>query len=185
MNPLIVLGIALSLAMDCFAVSIGLSLGQAGLPPRRAVRVATHFGLFQFAMPLGGWFAGERLLGLIGKYDHWVAFGLLAVIGGKMIRESFEKGEPGKRDGTRGSRLIVLSVATSIDSLAVGLGLGVIGSRILIPALVIGAVSFGMTVLGSRIGPAVGRIVGKRAELIGGLVLIAIGLRILAEHLAG
>jgi putative Mn2+ efflux pump MntP len=185
MNPLLVLGIALALAMDCFAVSIGLSVRADGLSLRRSFRIAAHFGLFQFAMPLAGWLAGESLLRLIQGFDHWVAFGLLSFIGGRMIRESFETGDEAKPDQARTSRLIVLSLATSIDALAAGLGLGVIGGEILLPAAVIGAVSFMMTIVGAAIGPAVGRIVGKRAELVGGVVLIAVGLRILFEHLAG
>jgi putative Mn2+ efflux pump MntP len=185
MPPFLVLGIALSLAMDCFAVSIGLSVGAKRLALRRSFRIAAHFGLFQFVMPLAGWFAGGSLLLLIQGFDHWVAFGLLAFIGGRMIRESFETGGEAGPDQTKGSRLIVLSVATSVDALAAGLGIGVIGGKILIPAAVIGAVSFVMTIAGAAIGPAVGRIAGKRAELVGGVVLVAIGLRVLLEHLAG
>jgi putative Mn2+ efflux pump MntP len=183
----LILGMALALAMDCFAVSLGMASGSRGLTLKQAARVAVFFGGFQFAMPVVGWLAGARLLGLIRNFDHWVAFGLLAAVGGHMIYESFELSEEEKKarpDGTRGRRLIVLSVATSIDSLAVGLGLGVMGASIAYPAAIIGLTSFVMTVVGARIGPLVGRIAGRRAELVGGIILIGIGVKILVEHLA-
>ena len=138
-------------------------------------------------MPLIGWFAGENIIRYIERVDHWIAFGLLAFVGGKMILESFEKGRDERGappiDRTRGVPLLVLSIATSIDALAVGLSLAMVRTGILLPAAVIGVVSFGLTVLGSKLGPLVGRMVGRRAELAGGLILIGIGVRILAGHL--
>lgn len=187
MSFIFVLGIAVALAMDCFAVSLGMAAGTRGLSMRQAVRMAAFFGGFQFFMPVLGWLAGARLLSLIRDFDHWVAFGLLAVIGGHMIYESFELNDEKKEarsDQTRGARLLVLSVATSIDSLGVGLSLGVIEASILYPAAVIGLTSFVMTVAGARLGPVVGRVAGRRAELVGGVILIAIGMKILVEHLA-
>lgn len=186
MSFIFIFGIAAALAMDCFAVALGSAAGAKGLTMRQAVRMAGFFGGFQFFMPVVGWLAGARLLGLIGDFDHWVAFGLLAAVGGHMIYESFELSEEEKEarpDRTRGKRLLVLSVATSIDSLAVGLSLGVMGASILYPAAVIGLTSFVMTVVGARLGPVVGRLAGRRAELVGGLVLIGIGVKILVEHL--
>jgi len=188
MSFVFILGIALALAMDCFAVTLGLACGARGLTMKRAVRMAAYFGGFQFLMPVAGWFAGDRLLALIKDFDHWVAFGLLALIGGRMIYESFEMSEEEKAcrpDQTQGSRLLVLALATSIDALAVGLSLGVIRTTILYPAAVIGATSFALTVAGARLGPVVGRVAGRRAELLGGLILIGIGIKILAEHLGG
>ncbi len=188
MPLVLVLGLAVALAMDCFAVSMGLACGSKGLTGRQAVRMAFFFGAFQFGMPVLGWFAGENVVRLMGGLDHWIAFGLLAAIGGKMLHEAFSLSEEEKAlrpDRTRGTRLLVLSVATSIDALAVGLSLGVIKAGILYPASVIGAVSFVMTVAGVRLGPAVGKAAGRRAELLGGLILIAIGLRILVQHLRG
>ena len=188
MSLVLVLGLAVALAMDCFAVSMGLACGLRGLTARQSVRMASFFGAFQFGMPVLGWFAGESVVRFTRGFDHWLAFGLLALIGGRMIYESFNLSDEEKAcrpDQTRGVRLLVLSVATSIDALAVGLSLGVIKAGILYPAGVIGIVCFVMTIIGARLGPAVGRAVGKRAELAGGLILIGIGLRILVEHLRG
>lgn len=186
MPIVLVLGLAVALAMDCFAVSMGLACGLKGLTGRQAVRMAFFFAGFQFGMPVLGWFAGERVVRFTSGFDHWLAFGLLAAIGGRMIYESFSLSDEEKAtrpDRTRGVRLLVLSIATSIDALAVGLSLGVIKAGILSPAAVIGIVCFVMTIIGARLGPVVGRAVGKRAELLGGLILIGIGLRILVEHL--
>ncbi len=191
MNPLSfiwIIGIAVALAMDCFAVTLGMACGARGLTMKQALRMAAYFGGFQFAMPVIGWLAGDRMLGLIGRFDHWVAFGLLALIGGRMIYESVEMSEEEKAcrpDQTQGRRLLVLALATSIDALAVGLSLGVVGAGILWPAAVIGAMSFVLTVAGAKLGPVVGCILGKRAELAGGIILIGIGAKVLIEHLAG
>jgi putative Mn2+ efflux pump MntP len=188
MSLIFILGIAAALAMDCFAITMGLACGARGLSMKQALRMAAYFGGFQFVMPVIGWFAGDRLLGLIARFDHWVAFGLLVLIGGRMIHESLEMTDEEKAsrpDQTHGRRLLLLALATSIDALAVGLSLGVVGTKVLYPAAVIGATSFALTVVGAKLGPVVGRVVGKRAELIGGLVLIGIGTKILIEHLAG
>jgi len=189
MTPLsfpFILGLAAALAMDCFAVTLGMACGSRGLTMTEAVRMAAYFGGFQFVMPVIGWFAGDRMLGLIQRFDHWVAFGLLALIGGRMIYESIEMSEEEKarRAGqTQGKRLVILALATSIDALAVGLSLGVVRTGILYPAAVIGVMSFVLTVAGAKLGPIAGRVVGKRAELAGGLILIGIGAKILIEHL--
>jgi manganese efflux pump family protein len=188
MSLVMVLGLAIALAMDCFAVSMGLACGSKGLSWRQVVRMAFYFGGFQFGMPVMGWYAGEKVVRFMSGFDHWIAFGLLLAVGGKMLYEAFSLSEEEKAcrpDQTRGARLLLLSVATSIDALAVGLSLGVIQTSILYPASVIGVVCFIMTLVGARLGPVVGRAVGKRAELLGGLILIGIGLRILYDHLRG
>jgi putative Mn2+ efflux pump MntP len=188
MSFVFILGVAVALAMDCFAVTLGLACGGRGLTKRQTLRVAVSFGGFQFVMPVAGWFAGDRLLGLIAPFDHWVAFGLLVLIGGRMIHESVGTNDEAKAcrpDQTRGGRLLALALATSIDALAVGLSFGVVGTRVLYPAAVIGGTSFVLTVVGARVGPVVGRAVGRRAELCGGLVLIGIGAKILIGHMAG
>ena len=188
MSFILVLGIAMALAMDCFAVTLGMACGSRGLGTRQAVRMAAFFGGFQFVMPVAGWLAGDKLLGFIRDFDHWVAFGLLALIGGRMIYESFGLSEAEKArrpDQTHGMRLVVLSLATSIDAMAVGLSLGVIRTGILYPAAVIGVTSFVLTIVGAKLGPVAGRVAGRRAELFGGLILIGIGVKILIEHLAG
>jgi putative Mn2+ efflux pump MntP len=187
MNFFLVIAVALALAMDAFAVSVGISLNTETITKRQTLRLASNFGLFQFMMPLIGWYAGQNILvRYIEPFDHWVAFGLLAVIGGKMIYESFKRGKKiknTKADPTKGLSLLVLSVATSIDALAVGLSLAALHVAILYPAVVIGLVAFFMTVLGVNIGPLFGRIIGKRAELLGGLILILIGVKTLLDHL--
>jgi len=188
MSSIFIFGVAVALAMDCFAVTLGMACGPRGLGTRQAVRMAAFFGGFQFVMPVAGWLAGDKLLGFIKSFDHWVAFGLLALIGGRMIYESFglNEGEKARRpDQTQGMRLVVLSLATSIDALAVGLSLGVIRTGILYPAAVIGVTSFVLTIVGAKLGPVAGRLAGRRAELLGGLILIGIGAKILVEHLAG
>jgi len=187
MSLFLVLGVAVALAMDCFAITLGLACGTKGLTMKQAVRMAAFFGGFQFVMPVAGWLAGDKLLGFIKSFDHWVAFGLLALIGGRMIYESFGLNEEEKAcrpDQTQGMRLVVLSLATSIDALAVGLSLGVIRTGILYPAAVIGVTSFVLTIAGAKLGPVAGRLAGRRAELLGGLILISIGIKILIEHLA-
>jgi putative Mn2+ efflux pump MntP len=186
MSFVFILGIAVALAMDCFAITLGLACGTRRLTMKQAVRMACYFGGFQFVMPVAGWIAGDRMLGLIGSFDHWIAFGLLAAIGGRMIYESVgmsDEEKASRPDQTRGKRLLVLALATSIDALAVGLSLGVVRTGILFPAAVIGVTSFLLTIVGAKLGPVVGRVVGKRAELIGGLILIGIGVKILVEHL--
>ncbi len=188
MSFVFILGIAVALAMDCFAITLGLACGARGLTMKQVLRMAACFGGFQFVMPVAGWLAGDRLLGLIKGFDHWIAFGLLALIGGRMIYESFGVSEEDKArrpDQTQGSRLLLLALATSIDALAVGLSLGVVRTSILYPAVIIGATSFVLTIVGAKLGPVVGRIAGRRAELLGGLILIAIGVKTLVEHIAG
>ncbi len=190
MNFLVVLGIALALAMDAFAVAIGVSLSMRGCTPAQSVRLGLHFGLFQFAMPILGWAAGRTVVGAIQAYDHWLAAGLLVFIGGKMMVEAFKKagseGEAGASclDQTRGRRVLVLSLATSLDALAVGLGLAALRVPVVYPALVIGIVAFALTVVGTKLGPILGRWAGKWAEIAGGLVLLAIAVKILVDHLS-
>ncbi len=186
MKIFLVLPIAWALAMDAFAVSVGLSVHRKGLSRNQVFRLASSFGLFQFLMPLLGWLAGQTIIDSIKTIDHWVAFGLLAVIGAKMIYESFKsetKISNQDKDPTKGFVLLILSVATSIDALAVGLSFAALDLPVLVPSLIIGVVAFIMTVVGTKIGPLFGRLVGKRAELFGGCVLILIGIKILIDHL--
>jgi putative Mn2+ efflux pump MntP len=186
MNFLIVLGIALALAMDAFAVSLGTGLSLSPATGRQTLRLAFHFGLFQFLMPIAGWAAGESFVKYIARYDHWLAFALLLGVGGRMIFGSFQPEKPSgvhRPDPTQGFSLIVLSVATSLDALVVGLSLAALRAPILYPAIIIGIVAFGLTAAGMRLGPALGKVIGRRAELLGGLILILIGIKILIDHL--
>lgn len=186
MNLFLVIPVALALAMDAFAVSIALSVAPGGLKKSQSLRIAFFFGFFQFLMPLIGWLAGQSFFDYMRDKDHWVAFGLLLIIGGKMVADSFRFRESEKKtsgDPKRGATLLLLAVATSIDAFAVGLSFAAIEQDILFPSVIIGIVAFAMTFLGTKLGPAIGKIAGKRAELMGGLILIFIGIKILAEHL--
>ena len=186
MNFFLVLPVAFALAMDAFAVSVGISVTQKGQRWDQRFRLALSFGFFQFMMPIIGWFAGQSFLDYIRDVDHWVAFSLLFLIGGKMVIDSFrDQRKMGKvpNDPSRGFRLIMLSVATSIDAFAVGLSFAALQVAILSPSVIIGVVAFLMTLLGTGIGPVIGQIAGKRAEFFGGLILIFIGVRILVQHI--
>ena len=180
-----VLLIAFGLAMDAFAVALGVGTTRHDIWFRPGFRLAFHFGLFQFMMPFIGWGVGATIVQFIAAYDHWIAFGLLAYVGGKMIKESFEKGgHVSSADPTRSWTLVMLAVATSIDALAVGLSLAMLKVQILYPSIIIGIVAAGMTVLGLALGNRLGKTFGKRMELVGGLVLLGIGLRVVLSHLA-
>ncbi len=176
--------IAVGLAMDAFAVSVSSGLAIKELKLRHALKIAFFFGLFQAVMPVAGWLAGVGARGLISHVDHWIAFGLLTFIGGKMIWESFRL-EPGddRRDPLGIGWLLTLSVATSIDALAVGITFAFIDVTIITPVIIIGAVTFVLSFAGVIIGDKVGHIFESRIEIAGGLVLIAIGVKILLEHL--
>lgn len=187
LSNLTILGIAVALAMDAFAVSIaaGVCLRSVGL--RHYFRLGWHFGLFQAVMPILGWYAGLSVRGLIESYDHWVAFALLAFVSLNMFREAFDTGENcAKADPTRGLRLVLLSVATSIDALAVGLSLSVLKVSVWRPAAVIGVTAAAFTVTGLLLGSRAGNILWLRryTDLAGAGVLFFIGLRILYEHRA-
>jgi putative Mn2+ efflux pump MntP len=185
MSFLALFALACALAMDALAVAIavGIALHQASL--RQTFRLAWHFGLFQALMPVIGWLGGSAVSGLVQAYDHWIAFALLAFIGGNMIREACgEKEERQEKDATRGLSLVVLSVATSIDALAVGFSMSLLKTPILLPAVVIGLVAASATVLGLHLGrlAASSKRLSLYAEIVGGLVLWAIAINILHEH---
>jgi putative Mn2+ efflux pump MntP len=180
-----ILLIALGLSADCFAVALGGSIAMKGHSRLQVLRAAIAFGLFQALMPVLGWLVGQTIVDLIADYDHWVAFGLLAIVGGHMLWESFchRDGRAERTDITRGWPLLVLSLATSIDALAVGLTFPFIEVNVWVASPTIGVVAFAATVVGFLLGRRVGRLVGRWAAAIGGLLLIAIGLRILLTHL--
>ena len=179
-----VLLIALGLAMDAFAVCLGAGTTQRVSGPRPAFRLAFHFGLFQALMLVLGWLLGFTVERLIAGFDHWIAFGLLAFVGARMIRSGLDPdGETHAADPSRGATLVLLSVATSIDAFAVGLSLAVLNVNIIYPAIVIGLVAAGMSLLGLLLGQRLGKAFGKRMEIVGGLILIGIGVRVLIAHL--
>ena len=187
MGWITLIGIAVALAMDAFAVAIAAGLQLRPLTGGHVFRLSLSFGLFQAGMPILGWLAGTTVQRYIAVYDHWIALALLGFIGGKMILEALRGGEAERAsaDPTRGWTLIALSVATSIDALAVGLSLAMLRVSIWIPAVVIGVVCAAFTVTGMLIGWRVGKAWSRRVELIGGLVLIAIGVKIVLEHTLG
>ncbi len=186
-----ILFIAIGLAMDAFAVSIATSLNLVNVSKRQIFRLSFHTGLFQFLMPVIGWYLGFSFSKYISDYDHWVAFVLLALIGGKMVHESFEGREESeteggnalKKDPTRGLSLIFIAVATSIDALAVGVSLAMLNVNIWYPSAVIGIVTMSLSIIGMKIGEKLGARFGNRMELAGGLILIAIGIKIVIEHI--
>jgi putative Mn2+ efflux pump MntP len=179
--------IALALALDAFAVAVVTGLADLPLTRRRVFRLSFHFGLFQALMPSAGWALGRAVYRWVEPFDHWVAFGLLAFVGGRMIRGALSGREEERAAGdkTRGWSLVMLSVATSVDALAVGLSIAMLGSAILVPVLVIGLVAAGLTVAGMLLGRWIGAAWGKRVEVLGGVILIGMGVRIVAGHLAG
>jgi putative Mn2+ efflux pump MntP len=187
MDILTLLGIAVALAMDAFAVALATGMNLATLTGRHLFRLGFHFGLFQALMPIIGWLAGLSVQQRIAAWDHWIAFGLLAFVGGHMLWEAFadDDAETQANDPTRGVSLVLLSVATSIDALAVGFSLSVLGVSIWMPAVVIGLVAGALTVVGMLLGRRVGNQWGARVEMAGGLILIGIGLKILVEHTLG
>lgn len=184
--------IAFALAMDCFAVSVvcGVIIRRFDTP--LALRLAFFFGLFQALMPLIGWFLTSRFSGYLQAVDHWIAFAMLLIIGGKMAADSFKEEEDASSIHPRKWKTqLLLAVATSIDALAIGISYACTGynelGQLSTPLLLIGLVSFGMSLLGFGIGARFGDTVNQklRPELLGGIILIGIGVKVLLEHLLG
>lgn len=179
--------LAVSLAIDCFTVSITSGIILHRIRWGIFLKMAFLFGLFQAAMPFLGWLGASRFNHLIETYDHWIAFALLAFLGIRMIREHFKDEEERSFDPTRIKVILTLAVATSIDALAVGISFAFTGFRtlssLLYPLTAIGIASFVISLAGSLIGVFFGKRFNLRVEIFGGLVLIGIGVKILFEHL--
>lgn len=178
--------IAVALSMDAFAVSITNGIIIKNICLKNHLKIALFFGLFQGVMPVIGWAGGSYFRSYIELYDHWLAFGLLAIIGGKMIHEAFsfeEKEKAAKTNCLHFPTLLLMSVATSIDALAAGISFAVLDVDILMPAVIIGLITALMSFIGIKIGDTVGHLFENRIEIIGGLMLIAIGVKVLVEHL--
>jgi putative Mn2+ efflux pump MntP len=184
MDFLTILTLGLALSMDAFAVSLTTGFSKKKMSSLNFILMPAFFGFFQAIMPIAGYAIGLSIRDLISSWDHWVAFGLLAFVGIKMIFESFQ---PEKESETEAafnlSSLLLLSIATSIDALAVGLSFSFLKSTILIPALMIGIITFLVCLAGIAVGKRFGHLLGKKSDLIGGIVLIGIGIKILLEHL--
>ncbi len=181
------LGLSVGLAMDAFAVAVAAGLTVESVTPRHVFRLGFHFGLFQFMMPIVGWLAGGRIAGHLGTYGSWLAFLLLGYVGGKMLWDArAEKKAQHAGDPTRGVTLLTLSLATSIDALAVGMTMALIGVSVWLPSVVIGLVTATLTAIGVTFGGRIGARWERWADVIGGCVLILIGLKLLLSHfLAG
>lgn len=186
MDLLTIILIALALAVDAFAVALASGVSLCQVSGRQTFRLAFHFGLFQAMMNVIGWGGGFTVRTLLESIDHWLAFGLLAMVAVKMIKDSItgREEEAQKVDPTKGYTLVMLSVATSIDSLAVGLSFSVLNVSIWLPAAIIGVVATLLTVIGLKLGCLLGAAsrIGARAEMAGGLVLLGIGFNILHQH---
>jgi manganese efflux pump family protein len=169
--------ILLSLGLSADAFSVALASGAQGFAPRRIFRLSWHFGLFQFLMPLIGWFGGECLARYIGNFGQWIVLALLTIIGSKMIYDGFKIYPDNPPDLSRGWKLVALSIGTSLDALGVGFGLGLVGVTIIKPAIIIGVICGGMTIIGLYLGVGLYKRLGHRAMILGGLILIAIGFK--------
>ena len=178
--------IGLGLAMDAFAVSIVSGAGFRKLKLKHIFRMAFFFGGFQALMPLAGYLAARSITVYIESYDHWVAFGLLGFVGGKMIYESLVmKGADDKFDLSSITALLVLSFATSIDAFAIGITLSLLMSSLITAVIIIGLITFVLSCIGAYIGRRFGHFFENKVEAVGGLILVGLGVKILIEHLSG
>ena len=188
MQLLTILGIAVALAMDAFAVAVATGVNLKDISYRQTFRLSWHFGLFQALMPIIGWWLGASIQSYVENYAHWLAFILLALVGTNLLREAVttdtgEAQDRSSKDSTKGITLVILSIATSIDALAVGLSMSMINVSIIYPAIIIGLVAGGFTIVGLHLGKRAARLywLSTWAEILGGVVLWLIGLNILRE----
>jgi putative Mn2+ efflux pump MntP len=174
--------ISISLAMDAFAVSVGKGLSVCQVRARHALLAGLWFGGFQALMPLIGYFLGISFADIVVSVDHWIAFGLLLAIGLNMIRETIW-GDDEKHNNDFGFRtMLIMAIATSIDALAVGVSMAFLEVDIWIAASIIGLITFAISAMGVVLGCRIGNAIGSKAGIVGGLILIALGLKILVEH---
>lgn len=183
MRLLELLLLSIGLAMDAFAVSVCKGISMKKMNWKKACIIGLYFGGFQALMPMLGYFLGATFEGFVTSVDHWIAFVLLAIIGGNMIKESFNKETENCNDDTSFKTMIILAIATSIDALAVGITFAFLKVNLLLAISLIGVTSFILSVIGTKIGNRFGDKYENLAELIGGVILILLGLKILLEHL--
>jgi putative Mn2+ efflux pump MntP len=184
LDPLTLLAIAFGLAMDAFSVSVASGIAIRGNSKTEAFKMAFSFGAFQAFMPMVGWLAGVKMLDFISGVDHWLAFALLLLVGCKMIYES-TKPETHRKERTLSfCTILILSIATSIDALAVGLSFAFLKVSIINPITVIGAATFTLSFVGATLGGRIKSLSPNKIEIVGGIILIGIGFKILLEHLA-
>ena len=183
MDSITIVLIAIGLAMDAFAVSIAKGITITHNRRKTAILLGSFFGSFQMLMPVAGWLTGLSLKNVIMSIDHWIAFGLLLFIGAKMIYDTTKKEDEKQEVSIQIASVLTLAIATSIDALMVGLSFAFLQTSILEPVLVIGVVTFGLSVFGFAFGCGIGKLLGRRIKIVGGVILILIGIRILLEHL--
>lgn len=183
MDNLALVLLSIGLAMDAFAVSICKGLAMKTPPLKSMLIIGLWFGAFQGLMPLIGYFLGDAVYDYIADFDHWIAFGLLAFIGFNMVREALSDEEEDPDADISFRTMLILAIATSIDALAVGISLAMDDTPILTAALTIGIITMAISMAGVKIGSLFGDKYGKRAELVGGIILIGLGVKILLEHL--
>ena len=183
MGILEILLIAIGLAMDAFAVSICKGLSMKKMNWKKAIIVGIYFGVFQALMPVIGYCLGTTFESLVTKVDHWIAFILLALIGGKMLKEAFDNNSEGYNDSVNFKTMVILAIATSIDALAVGITFAFFNVNLVLAISLIGIITFILSVIGTKIGNRFGDKYENKAELLGGIILVLLGVKILAEHL--
>lgn len=175
--------LSIGLGMDAFAVSVCKGISMKKMNWKKACIIGLYFGGFQAIMPVIGYFFGSSFESIITNIDHWIAFILLAIIGAKMIQEAFQKEEEEYNEDISVKTMIVLSIATSIDALAVGITFAFLKVNLLLAITLIGTITFILSVIGTKIGNRFGDKYKSKAELAGGTILIIIGLKILLEHI--
>ena len=175
--------ISIGLAMDAFAVSICKGLSMKKMSWKKALIVALYFGIFQGLMPIIGYLLGTSFESFVTKIDHWIAFGLLVLIGINMLKEAFGNDTENCNDNVDFKTMVVLAIATSIDAIAVGISFAFLQVNIILAVVLIGIITFTICVLGVKIGNKFGDKYERKAETVGGLILILMGIKILLEHL--
>ncbi len=182
MDMISIVLIAVGLAMDAFAVAICKGMALSKPKVRAILIIGIWFGFFQALMPVIGFYVGRSFYDIIADYDHWVAFILLAAIGVNMLREGLSDDDEAVDDDIGMRTMFILAIATSIDALAIGISLAMTETSIVMPAVVIGIVTFMLSAMGVKLGSIVGDRFGSKAEILGGSILVLIGLKILLEH---
>lgn len=183
MGAIEILLISIGLAMDAFAVSVCKGLAMKKMSWKKAIIIGLYFGIFQAVMPVIGYFLGTTFERFITNVDHWVAFILLVGIGINMVKEAFDKESENRNDNVDVKTMLVLSIATSIDALAIGITFACLKIHIVMPVITIGLITFIISVIGVKIGNRCGDKYEKKAEIMGGVILILLGIKILLEHL--
>lgn len=183
MGAIEILLISIGLAMDAFAVSVCKGLAMKKMSWKKAIIIGLYFGAFQAIMPTIGFFLGTTFERFITNVDHWIAFILLVGIGINMVKETFDKESENRNDNVDVKTMLVLSIATSIDALAIGITFACLKIHIVMPVITIGLITFIISVIGVKIGNRFGNKYEKKAEIMGGVILILLGIKILLEHL--